>query len=64
MKMNLPNRLDTTFSLMTSSLVRTLRGFFFDSERVVNIAEDQSINEKIRLSNAFNQVLGVKNMRI
>ncbi len=36
------------------------RLFFFDSERVVNIAEDQSINEKIRLSNAFNQVLGVK----
>lgn len=36
------------------------RLFFFDSERVVNIAEDQSTNEKIRLSNAYNQVLGVK----
>lgn len=36
------------------------RLFFFDSERVVNIAEGQSINERIRLSNAYNQVLGVK----
>ena len=36
------------------------RLFFFDSERVVNIAEDQSTNEQIRLSNAYNQVLGVK----
>ncbi len=36
------------------------RLFFFDSEHVVKIVEDQSVNEKIRLSNAYNQVLGVK----
>ena len=36
------------------------RLFFFDSEQVVKIAEDQTANEKIKLSNAYNQVLGVK----
>lgn len=36
------------------------RLFFFDSEQVVKIAEDQSANEKTKLSNAYNQVLGVK----
>jgi len=36
------------------------RLFFFDSEQVVKIAEDRTANEKIKLSNAYNQVLGVK----
>ncbi|MCI1741547.1 MAG: DNA sulfur modification protein DndD [Prevotella sp.] len=36
------------------------RLFFFDSERIVSIAEEQSASERYRLSSAYNQVLGVK----
>lgn len=34
--------------------------FFFDAEKIVNLAQVKSIDEKRRLSTAYNEVLGVK----
>lgn len=34
--------------------------FFFDAEKIVNIAEVKSIDEKRRLSTAYSEVLGIK----
>lgn len=36
------------------------RFFFFDSEKIVELAETNTIEEKRRLSSAYNEVLGVK----
>ena len=36
------------------------RFFFFDSERIVSMAETNTIEEKRKLSSAYNEVLGVK----
>lgn len=36
------------------------RFFFFDSEKIVSLAENYSISEKRKLSSAYNEVLGVK----
>ena len=36
------------------------RFFFFDSERIVALAETTSVDEKRRLNSAYNEVLGVK----
>lgn len=36
------------------------RFFFFDSEKIVTLAETNTIEEKRRLSSAYNEVLGVK----
>lgn len=36
------------------------RFFFFDSEKIVSLAEINSISEKRKLSSAYNEVLGVK----
>lgn len=36
------------------------RFFFFDSERIVSLAETNTIEERRRLSSAYNEVLGVK----
>ncbi|MDR2145250.1 MAG: AAA family ATPase [Tannerella sp.] len=36
------------------------RFFFFDSERIVSLAETNTINEKRKLCSAYNEVLGVK----
>lgn len=38
--------------------------FFFDAEKIVNLAEVKSIDEKRRLSIAYSEVLGIKNMKI
>lgn len=34
--------------------------FFFDAEKIVNLAEEKSIDEKRRLSTAYSEVLGIK----
>ena len=34
--------------------------FFFDAEKIVNLAEVKSIDEKRRLSTAYSEVLGIK----
>ena len=34
--------------------------FFFDAEKIVNLAEVKSIEEKRRLSTAYSEVLGIK----
>lgn len=34
--------------------------FFFDAEKIVNIAEVKSLDEKRRLSTAYSEVLGIK----
>lgn len=36
------------------------RFFFFDSEKIVTLAESNTLEEKRRLSSAYNEVLGVK----
>lgn len=36
------------------------RFFFFDSEKIVTLAETNTVEEKRRLSSAYNEVLGVK----
>ena len=36
------------------------RFFFFDSERIVSLAETSTIDDRRRLSSAYNEVLGVK----
>lgn len=36
------------------------RFFFFDSEKIVSLAEINTVSEKRKLSSAYNEVLGVK----
>ena len=36
------------------------RLFFFDSERIVKLAEGQSKDERVRLGSAYNRVIGIK----
>lgn len=40
------------------------RFFFFDSEQIVALAETGSASDRRKLCSAYNEVLGVRNMKI